>query len=50
MKKQRSRRAKVDPITLEVARTRLEAIVEEMGATVLRTFRGEEVTYLDPPA
>jgi len=27
----------VDPITLEVMRTRLEAIVEEMGATLLRT-------------
>src|SRR5262249_22453118 len=27
----------IDPITLEVTRTRLEAIVEEMGATMLRT-------------
>ena len=27
----------IDPISLEVARTRLEAIVEEMGATLLRT-------------
>jgi N-methylhydantoinase B len=27
----------LDPIALEVVRTRLEAIVEEMGATVLRT-------------
>ena len=26
-----------DPISLEVVRTRLEAIVEEMGATMLRT-------------
>ena len=31
------RNSKIDPITLEVARTRLEAIVEEMGATMLRT-------------
>jgi N-methylhydantoinase B len=28
---------RLDPIALEVVRTRLEAIVEEMGATVLRT-------------
>ena len=31
------RKSNIDPITLEVARTRLEAIVEEMGATMLRT-------------
>jgi N-methylhydantoinase B len=28
---------KIDPVTLEVARARLEAIVEEMGGTLLRT-------------
>ena len=28
---------RLDPVTLEVARARLEAIVEEMGATLLRT-------------
>ena len=33
----RKRAVKVDPISLEVVRTRLEAIVEEMGATMLRT-------------
>ena len=33
----KGRKDKIDPITLEVARTRMEAIVEEMGATLLRT-------------
>ena len=38
MSKRRKRESKaIDPITLEVVRTRLEAIVEEMGATMLRT-------------
>jgi len=42
LKKPRSKRntktaINVDPITLEVVRMRLEAIVEEMGATMLRT-------------
>ena len=31
------RKGRLDPIALEVVRTRLEAIVEEMGATMLRT-------------
>ncbi len=31
------RNGRLDPIALEVVRTRLEAIVEEMGATMLRT-------------
>ena len=33
----RGKRNWIDPISLEVVRTRLEAIVEEMGATMLRT-------------
>ena len=36
-RRKRKQSAITDPITLEVVRTRLEAIVEEMGATMLRT-------------
>ena len=36
-RKQRRVSNKLDPVTLEVTRARLEAIVEEMGATLLRT-------------
>ena len=36
-RKNKSASNRLDPVTLEVARARLEAIVEEMGATLLRT-------------
>lgn len=36
-KRRKPKAGAIDPITLEVVRTRLEAIVEEMGATMLRT-------------
>ena len=36
-RKRKSASRRLDPVSLEVARARLEAIVEEMGATLLRT-------------